>query len=138
MLHYRLDAPPSVPLGSSSRVGQVNISHSRPYITKHTPSHPHPYHTPTTLPQHTHLDSSQWNTALSELRHSIRQVRQDLGLKPDERQNGLSAQNDILSGHSVSYSRGHEDDSELSEHSLLSRGDLTPMQNSSHASLVQS
>ncbi len=51
------------------------MTHSR----SHTPSLSHQYR-PVTSVQPAQLDSSQWNTALSDLRHSIRQVRQDLGM----------------------------------------------------------
>ncbi len=116
-----MEGPQSVTFGASN---SIRMDHSRP----HTPPHSRLSHTPPPHPTtNTHLDPSQWNTALSELRHSIRQVRQDLGLRsqqdyPDD---------DLRS----TYSR---DEEETSEHSMLSRSDLTPLQNTSHVSLVQS
>ncbi len=121
-IFYSMEGPQSVTLGSSS---PIRMDHSRP----HTPPHSHHYHTPTphisTI--NTHPDPSQWNTALSELRHSIRQVRQDLGLRSQQ-----DCPGDDLR---LTYSR---DEEETSDRSMLSRSDLTQLQNTSHISLVQS
>ena len=76
-----------------------------------------PLHTPQDssylLPPSHHQDKSvEWNQTLSQLKHSIQQVREDLGLA------GVAA------GH-LSGGQGQAEDDTLSEHSALSRRDLS-------------
>lgn len=67
---------------------------------------PHKYRrtVPTSVQQPGQLDSSQWNTALSELRHSIRQVRQDLGMSSKQNESAFLQDDDVHSN----YSRDEE------------------------------
>ncbi len=107
-----MEGPPT------SNASERRMDHSR----SHSPPLPHKYRT--VLSVHpTPLDSSQWNTALSELRHSIHQVRQDLGMSTQQHNESAYLVDDELQS---SYSR---DD----ERSTLSR---THLQNT--LSLVQS
>lgn len=121
-------------MGLSSRIGQAELSNSRPdFTTRGTPSHPHSYRQTTPVPHGLHLDSSHWDTALTDLKRSIRQVRHDLGLKPEHSQNGFSANGHMMSEHSFEQLDSHEDYSELSQSAVLAKSDLTP----SHANHVE-
>ena len=69
------------------------------------------------------LDSSNWNHTLSELRHSIRQVKEELAAGNQKGQHGR--------GHKTSrgdkgQSSNSDDDLDISERSVLSRSDLSP------------
>ena len=99
--------------------------------------HPSPGPSPEPRPNHTSflVDTSNWNTTLTELRQSIQQVREDLATSQrgqPRRGHGHGARSKDKDGH-LSHS---DDDLDISEQSLLSRSDLSP--HTSHSALVHS
>ena len=89
-----------------------------------------------TSPQpHPHLDTSNWNSTLSELRHSIRQVKEELaaGNQRGQRRQGRVHDSERKDKGHLSNS---DDDLDVSERSVLSRSDLSP--HTSHSTMVNS
>lgn len=92
---------------------------------------------PEPRPNHTSflVDTSNWNTTLTELRQSIQQVREDLAStqrKQRKRGRGHGTGSKDKEGQ-LSHS---DDDLDISEQSLLSRSELST--HTSHSALVHS
>ena len=75
------------------------------------------------------VDASNWNATVSNLQHSIRQMKDDLASIQK------SQLNQKPSGRKTSL-KDSDDDLDISEQSLLSRGDLSPRP--THSTLVHS
>ena len=89
---------------------------------------------PEPRPNHTSflVDTSNWNTTLTELRQSIQQVREDLASSQRKRGRGHGTRSKDKEGQ-LSHS---DDDLDISEQSLLSRSELST--HTSHSALVHS
>ena len=83
---------------------------------------------PSSQPQ---LDTSNWNHTLSELRHSIRQVKEELAAG-----NQKGGRGHDTSRKDKSQLSNSDDDLDISERSVLSRSDLSPR--TSHSTMVNS
>lgn len=81
------------------------------------------------------LDLSNWNTTLSELHQSIQQVKEDLAStqRSQQRQEAASRGASSKAKRHLSHT---DDDLDISEHSTLSRGDLSSR--TSRSTLVHS
>ena len=117
----------------STTRGDLNTSATLGLSKLHPSSSP----SPEPRPNHTAflVDTSNWNTTLTELRQSIQQVKEDLASsqrRQRQRGHGHSTRSKDKDGQ-LSHS---DDDLDMSEWSLLSRSELST--HTSHSTLVHS
>lgn len=98
--------------------------------------HPHTFVTSQLRPmQAPHLDTSNWNATLSELRHSIQQVKEDLA-SAHRRQQKTGPDSNTYTKDKEGHLSHSDNDLDISDQSLLSRSDLSS--HTSHSTLVHS
>lgn len=122
-------------IAASTARGDLNISTtlglSKLHPSSSTPSpEPHPNHTSFLV------DTSNWNTTLTELRQSIQQVREDLASSQRRQRKRGHAHGTRSKDKEGQLLHSDDDDLDISEQSLLSRSELST--HTSHSALVHS